>query len=143
MRRNQEGVPLNCTILVMFLNCASRVAVPCFFMLSGAFLLGDERNADYHYFYKKTIKHIGITGVVFCLLYTAYNIVKLYAGVFVFQKYSTSDLLPGLSDIVRNLLTGQPYYHLWYLYTLAGLYIATPFVIRLADVFSWGGKFVW
>lgn len=31
----------------MLINHVVRFAVPCFFMLSGAFLLADERNADF------------------------------------------------------------------------------------------------
>ena len=43
----------NCHFLTLLLTSITRFAVPCFFMLSGAFILADERNADYKYFYKK------------------------------------------------------------------------------------------
>ena len=54
-----------------------RFAVQCFVMLSGAFNLDDKRNADYKYFYHKAFKKIGITGMVFSVAYTVYELIKI------------------------------------------------------------------
>ena len=88
LKINEIGAPTNCNYPIMILNHIVRFAVPCFFMLSGAFLLDDERNADHKYFYKKSIKNIGITGIIFCLIYFIYSIVRLMAGVFIFKKHT-------------------------------------------------------
>lgn len=129
---------------IMLLNHLVRFAVPCFFMLSGAFILGDERNADIKYFYKKSFKNIGITSVFFCLLYILYSIIRLLAGVFILKIHDIDHIIPRLLEILKNFMKGQPYYHLWYLVTLTGLYIATPFIIRLAaDLRGGGGKPLW
>lgn len=134
----EETVPLNCHFPIMVLNHIVRFAVPCFFMLSGAFILDDNRNSDYKYFYKKSFKNIGITSAIFCLLYVLYSIAKI-AGVFIFKKHGVVHLLSGLISILKSDVAGKPFYHLWYLFTLIGLYLAVPFVIRVATELSKGG----
>ncbi len=136
---NDAGVPENCNFPVMLLNHIVRFAVPCFFMLSGAFILADGRNADYKYFYRKSIKNIGITGIIFCMLYVIYGLVRLIVSVFVLHRHRIEEFIPRLSSIVFSMLQGQPEVHLWYLFMLIGLYIAVPFVIRLAANLHEGG----
>lgn len=41
-------------------NILPRFAVPCFVMLSGAFILADGRNEDAVYFYRKTFRSVSI-----------------------------------------------------------------------------------
>lgn len=127
----------------MLLSHIVRFAVPCFLMLSGAFILADERNADYKYFYKKSFRNIGITSIIFCLLYVLFRMAKLGLSVFIIHKHSVDTVFPRLFAIVKDLIKGKPYYHLWYLFVLLGLYIAAPFVIRLASDLKRGGKPVW
>lgn len=102
-------------------NILSRFAVPCFLMLSGAFVLGDKRNADFKYFYKKSFRSIGITALLFGVLYTLLALVM-----------SSHGSISGISDVAKDVISGSPYYHLWYLSTLLGLYIIAPIVIRVA-----------
>lgn len=105
-------------------NTLSRFAVPCFVMLSGAFLLADERNADYKYFYKKALKHVGIPAAGFSLFYFA---VSMAFSVAVMSKGDFKSLLPPVMDFIK----GEPFYHMWYLYMLIGVYLLVPVVIRL------------
>ena len=136
---NGATAPTNCSFPPMLINHLVRFAVPCFLMLSGAFLLADEKNANYKFFYKKTIRNIGITGAVFFLLYTMYRVAKLVMGVFVLHIDSTDTFLASLFFIFKDLLQGRPSGHLWYLSVLIGLYLVVPFVIRLNADFSGGG----
>ena len=138
LRMNEIGAPTNCNYPVVVLNHIVRFAVPCFFMLSGAFILADERNADFKYFYKKSFKNIWITGGIFCLLYTFYNIAKLMFSALI-HKHETDYFIDGLFVAIESILIGQPYGHLWYLFTLVGLYLAAPFVIRLSANLRGGG----
>ena len=140
---NEEGIPTDCSLPVMLINHIVRFAVPCFLMLSGAFLLADERNADYNFFYKKSIRNIGITGAVFFLLYTMYRLAKLVMSVFVLHIDSTDTFWASLFSIFKDLLQGSPSGHLWYLSVLIGLYLVVPFVIRLNADFSGGGRTIW
>ena len=136
---NEAEIPTNCIFSVMLINHVVRFAVPSFFMLSGAFILADERNVDYRYFYRKAAKNVGVTGIIFCLLYEIYRAIKMMLNIFVMHKRGTDALFPGLFSLFKDFLSGHPYSHLWYLYTLIGLYIAAPFIIRLAIDLRGGG----
>lgn len=113
----------------MFYICIIRgatvFAVPCFMMLSGAFLLDDEKNADYAFFYKKRFKSIGVPTLIFSALYTVFNF-----GLEILRKNSGG----GTEDFmrpIRNLLIGEPYGHMWYLFMLLGIYVMVPVVLRV------------
>jgi len=109
-------------------NVLSRFAVPCFCMLSGAFILTDQRNIDYKYFYKKSFKNIGVQTIIFSLLYFAYSIFRVIVAVILKVRDVEDMWLP-----VKQLLAGKPFYHMWYLYMLIGIYLLAPFVIRFKD----------
>ena len=105
-------------IVGAFVNIITRFCVPCFVMISGAFLLSNEKNSDFFYFYKRTFFK---TIVPFLLVLSVY-----------FAKSFLSNLMHSPERIVDSfaslLNTG---FVLWYMYMLAGLYILTPFLIRL------------
>lgn len=106
-------------------NVLSRFAVPCFLMLSGAVVLSNERNKNYRYFYKKSFKNIGVQTIIFTLLYFAYSIIRAIMAIVL--KIRGTDVL-WLS--VKNLLLGKPFYHMWYLYMLIGIYLLVPIIIN-------------
>ncbi len=112
-------------------NGVSRFAVPCFIMLSGAFLLDNPKNTDYLYFYKKSIKKLLIPVLVFSLLYVAYSYVLVAGKTLVLHReaLSVSLLLQPLKDWLR----GEPFYHMWYMYMLIGLYALAPVVLRFKE----------
>lgn len=117
----------------------SRFAVPCFIMLSGAFILADERNADFRYFYGKSFRNVGVHAIVFSLIYTIYSFAKD-----VIRVYAMDENPIVLLDSIKRLLMGKPLFHMWYLYMLLILYLLTPLIFM---VFSgvknkkllWGG----
>ncbi len=108
-------------------NIFSRFAVPCFVMLSGAFLLSNDKNQNYRNFYNKSIKKIGIPLILFSILFTLMKIVK--------NMISEINIAAFLNPI-KALITGEPYYHLWYLYMIVGIYMLTPIVIRFKNSIS-------
>lgn len=103
-----------------------RFAVPCFVMLSGAFILEDKRNADFGYFYGKTFRSIGIPTIIFSLFYTLYNLLKSIGKVLIRCENPIV-----LFEPLKRLLIGKPFYHMWYLYMLLILYLLTPFIFIL------------
>lgn len=109
----------------IFYYTLSRFAVPCFVMLSGAFILSDERNKEYKYFYKKSINSIGITTMFFSLIYFLYYIILACASI-IFLGGGVKLLFKP----VRSIIIGAPFYHMWYLYMLIGVYLLAPIVIR-------------
>lgn len=106
-------------IEIFLYNTLSRFAVPCFVMLSGAFILADERNMDFKYFYQKALRQIGIPSVIFSFL---------YFGVSVLQNYNGS--IRSILQCIKRFICGEPFYHMWYLYMLIGVYLLAPIVIR-------------
>ncbi len=93
----------------------ARVSVPLFFMISGYLLL--PRSESLRSFYSKRIPKIVIPLVVWSLIYLAW-----------FCGGHPGTCTPGL---VQNLLLVQgTYYHLWFLYSLLGIYLVLP-LLRL------------
>ncbi|MDO6386361.1 acyltransferase [Uliginosibacterium sp. 31-12] len=84
--------------------------VPVFVMLSGALLLGRREPAS-HFWRKRAAR----------LVWPLVGWSLIYLGLQAWQAAHWS--LPGLLAL---LVRGTPYYHLWYLWMLPGLYLATP-----------------
>jgi surface polysaccharide O-acyltransferase-like enzyme len=91
-------------------------------MLSGAFILSNEKNDDYKKFYSKSFCKIGVPTVIFSLLYILYRIPLCFLGEF----SGVSELLV----LVKDILKGSPMYHMWYLYMLIGVYAMVPIILR-------------
>lgn len=99
----------------LFLNSVSYFTAPCiglFFMVSGALLLPVK--TDYVTFIKKRFSKIVVPTLVWSLIYIALAF----------------DGDNGLSDIVRKIasmpFSAQGNGVLWFMYTLAGLYLVAP-----------------
>lgn len=106
-------------------NSVSRFAVPCFIMLSGAFIMDDVRNEEYHYFYKKKLKKILIPTIIFTVLYVAYSgCSKMLLG---------ADVRTEIMEIAKNVVKGSPFYHMWYMYMLVEVYLLAPIVVRFKN----------
>ena len=93
-----------------------RIGVPLFVMLTGALLLQPSKNESISVFFKKRWARIGLPFIFWGAAYFAYDFFVLH------QAITTN-------AIVQGILTG-PYYHFWYLYMLAGLYLLTP-ILRI------------
>lgn len=105
----------------------ARFAVPCFMMLSGAFLLSDQ-NKDFKAFYRKSFVKLGIPTLIFSVLYFLFNML-IHAVAVVSGGQPTGTLLIPL----KEWLKGRPFYHMWYLYTLIGIYLFIPFLVRIKE----------
>ncbi len=93
----------------------ARICVPLFFMISGYLLL--PRSESLGTFYRKRMPKVVIPFLVWSLIYLGW-----YCGNH-----------PGTCtpSLVRNLLFVQgTYYHLWFMYSLIGIYLILP-VLRL------------
>lgn len=93
----------------------ARVSVPLFFMISGYLLL--PRSEGLSTFYAKRVPRLAIPLVAWSLIYLAW-----------FCGGHPGTCTPTL---VQNLLLVQgTYYHLWFLYSLLGIYLVLP-LLRL------------
>ena len=96
----------------IILNNSLFWCIPIFFMLSGALLLGNEKEGMIT-FYKKRLHKILIPTIFWSLFFFIY--LYLYQGFTLF-------------NMIGALLKGKPFYHLWFMFALLGLYVFTPFI---------------
>lgn len=108
-------------------NSISRFAVPCFIMLSGCFILADRKNADYIFFWHKKIKRIGIPTLLFSFAYFFYN-----CAVEVWCSGGGGKDPQIFWQFLMRFAKGVPFYHMWYMYMLIGIYFLAPFFVRIA-----------
>lgn len=101
----------------------TRFCVPCFFMLSGAFLLSNPKNKNYKSFYKNRFKKIVLPYLI------------ISAGMLIFDICMA--LIEGkeLGSLAEKYLTGN-YYKLWFMPVISGLYLLTPLIIRIKEKLS-------
>lgn len=98
-----------------FYYTISRVGVPIFFLISGYLLLSKEE--DIATFFKKRSLRIAIPFLAWSILYDIQNAKPfLESGI----------TLEALAGIFVRILRGPREGHLWFFYSLIGLYLLTP-----------------
>lgn len=102
-------------------DSAMRWCVPVFVMISGALLLDNTRVQALRTFYGRRMTRIVVPLVFWSVFYLVWR--------------ATFDRMDGghtgYTTWLTKLLDGTPYYHLWYLYMILGLYLFAPFVRNL------------
>lgn len=88
-------------------------SIPIFVMISGALLLDGSREEPLLEFYKKRMVRVGVPLV-------SWTIVYLGVRGFVDHERLTA------GRVFELIITADPYYHLWFLYMILGLYLVTP-----------------
>ena len=131
---NDTNISLVGFNICSLINIITRFSVPCFVMLSGAFILNNERNADYKHFYAKSFYKIGIPLIIFSFL------------MLIISEVSAVLKGTGYIEPVLSLLKGE-FNNYWFMFMLAGLYFLVPIVIRIKNTISKKcytiGSFVW
>ena len=97
------------------LNSISRWAVPVFFMVSGALFLDSNKELSTKKLYARYIFRIAVCIIVWGFYYSLLD-------QYLYGTLSAKSILVAIYGII----TGNAGYHLWFLYTLIMLYIATP-----------------
>ncbi len=108
----------NYIILDVF-QLVCRWAVPCFIMITGALLLNPSKTITK----EKIAKYILRIVIVLLTFGTFYSFLEIF-----FEKRTIN--LEIIVTSFLNVLQGKSWTHLWYLYTLIGLYIITP-ILRI------------
>lgn len=105
----------------------SHFAVPVFLMISGYLLLAPQRKIDY----KKAItKYAWRMVAVLLTVGTVFAWMEIY---FKTKSFAPSGLLLAL----WNTIQGDTWKHLWYLYTLVGLYLVLPVLKPIFEKNGW------
>ncbi len=108
----------NSWYLFLVFNSMGRVGVPLFLMISGYLHLQSDLANDILEFYKKRIPPIVVPLLIWNILYFLF---KSILGEVDFS----------LNLLLEELLEMGTYYHLWYLYTMLGIYLVTPFFKKI------------
>ncbi|QDJ51773.1 acyltransferase [Bordetella hinzii] len=114
-------------------DSAVRWCVPVFVMISGALLLDPRRSLPPREFYQRRLARIQAPLVFWTLFYLLWTttLARWDAGYFDFSFWP------------RKVAEGRPYYHLWYLYMIVGLYLFAPVVRLLYARSSVAGRKLW
>ncbi|MBQ9940047.1 MAG: acyltransferase family protein [Clostridia bacterium] len=104
----------------LFVNAVSRTGVPIFLMISGCLILSSEHTKNFRLFYKKSFTRIVVPLMFWNVAYYAYKCVRGYIGF-------------NIITLISDFLNAGTEYHLWYLYTLIGIYLIAPFLKKLVD----------
>ena len=91
----------------------SRVCVPLFLMISGKFLL--QKSENYLVFYKKRFSRILFPLIFWTIVFSFFSCWMLFGRI-------------DFQYILNGIKIGRPYYHLWYLFMLPGMYLISPFL---------------
>lgn len=71
--------------VIFLFNTLSRFSVPCFVMLSGAFILGSPYNGDKKFFYRKALKSTMLTTVIFQYYILSILCSRQHLGIYMFM----------------------------------------------------------
>lgn len=102
-------------ITSLVFNVLGRCGVPLFFMLSGALLLKSHKQFSINNFLQKRAGRIFIAFIFWSL-------------AFLIWRY-TQHNYPLNAQAFMKLLIEPAYYHLWFFYSIIGLYLFTPLLI--------------
>ena len=126
----QYSAPWNVSVA---LASATRCAVPLFVMLSGYFLLRKPySNAQLLTFYRKRLSVVAIPLLFWALFYFAFDVAVRAVGS---SGLDVGFFTAHFSRVLHNGKSGAGH-HLWYLYMLLGLYLATPLISVWFHAFS-------
>lgn len=106
--RAYEKIALGEYLFSLILNVLSRVSVPCFFMISGALLLGRNESMA------KSLKRI----------YRFLSVLIIWSGIY----YIFNMHYMGQDVELKEILKFQVEAHLWYLYVMIPVYLILPFL---------------
>ena len=105
------------------LIAATRWALPIFVMISGYFLLDPHKPVELRGYYRRRVRKIAWPLVAWT---------GLYLGITACDSWLAGRPIAAAA-LTGSVLKGAPYYHLWYLYMLPGLYLVAPFVKAATD----------
>lgn len=107
-------------IVESIINIITRFSVPCFVMISGAFNLNNKENSHFSDFYRK------VSWKIFIPLFGA-GFISAIIEILLYKR--------NVLQLIRSTIIGVGVIS-WFMYMLAGIYILTPFIIRLKSVIN-------
>ncbi len=120
---SQNNISLVGYNIYNFINVITRFSVPCFVMMSGAFILSNKKNEDYKRFYVKSFYKIGIPLIIFSTATIALSMINCLIS-------NTNIFMP-----ILDLLKGD-FSNYWFMFMLVGLYFLAPIIVRIKKTIS-------
>jgi surface polysaccharide O-acyltransferase-like enzyme len=93
-------------------SCA-RPSIALFVMVSGLLLLPPEKEESMIRFFRKRLLRIAVPFLA-------------WGTVYFYWKTHGVISLSSIMELVKEFIIGPVYYHLWFIYTIAGIYLAVP-----------------
>ena len=110
-------IPYTDWVIAAFSGAVIRFAVPVFIILSGYLLLDKQENT--YLFFRNRLHKVVIPLLAWSVIYTVFKTNSIYS-IFTIE-------------FVKELLSGNVYFHLYFLYIMIGLYIITPVLRVILD----------
>lgn len=98
-------------------------AVPCFIMVSGAFLLDKSKNITIAKVLTVYVRRVLLALIVFSIIF------RLFDAIMNKETFSFAII----TDIMSNIYRGTGWSHIWYLYMIMGLYLILPLIKQFSD----------
>jgi|SRR5215467_4506232 len=105
------------------IDAATRWCVPLFIMVSGALLLDPRRHSSLRAFWRKRVGRLLPAIITWSAIY------------FAWRAYSWGDQI-SLGTVLHDLVVGLPFFHLYFLFIIAGLYMVTPLLAASLQAFD-------
>ena len=105
----------NSLIIINLYESLVRWCVPIFVIITG-FLLNNNTATNLADFYRKRVKRILLPLIFWTLFYL----------IWIFAKSVILGREHNILDALISILEGRPYYHLWYIYMIIGIYFFAP-----------------
>lgn len=112
-----KGTPMWYFVMLMQTICL--VAVPLFFMVSGALLLSGEKEASVAELYKKRLPKQAIPFIVWSFIYVVARVVM--------------GKIPFSAETFIGLFHSPAYYQFWFMYSLLAIYLLLPVLQTLVN----------
>lgn len=108
-----SGYPLGWWWIANVVYSCTRPSIALFVMISGLLLLSPGKEESIGIFFRKRFVRIAIPFVFWGLVY------------FFWKTHMTGPEFT-VRHALKEFIQGPVYYHLWFIYTIAGIYLATP-----------------
>lgn len=106
--------------LCMLVEPFDCTGVPLFFMISGFLILSSPKTENLWEFYRRNIPKLVIPLTVWSIIY--------YVAEACYRQHPID-----LHDFLSRFLNQGVTYHMWFVYTLLGIYLLCPFLKRMVD----------
>lgn len=104
--------------ILTFLDSLTRTGVPIFFMLTGIFMLNNNKEEKYSVFLKKRIPKLLIPFFIISIIYYIYE---------TFKVNNNLSIINFIDLFTKNSIK----YHFWFMYSIILIYFLIPFLKKL------------